>query len=415
MVDGSAPAPSPAVPPTGARWVTLDVLRGVAVMAILLANLPGFALPDPAYSNPIAWGGARSIDRASWFLNEVFVNGRMRGLFSLLFGASTLLILQRADAAGRNGASIHLRRMAVLFLFGLLHLTFIWTGDILAHYALVGVIALGFVGLGTRGLFWTAIAMAGLSMAMGWLECFGLLAAAARDTPQSAALWNLYQAAFGTPAPSQLLPEIAAMRGSWATATAFRLENNGNPLLDLIQIGPDTLGAMLLGMAALKSGFLTGQWSRRAYRRCAAITIPLACGAYAAMALAIMASDYDVRAVALVELFLNIPFRLIGTVGYAALILLLLTPGGWWTTRIAAAGRMAFSNYLATSVVMTFIFYGHGLGQFARWNRADLYLLAPPMWASMLLWSKPWLDRFGQGPLERIWRMATNARLNQAA
>ncbi|WP_322965451.1 DUF418 domain-containing protein [Sphingomonas fuzhouensis] len=407
MTDGPAAASYCATPDPHERLLTLDGLRGVAVMAILLANLPGFALPDPAYSNPMAWGGKRPIDIAVWFLTETFVSGRMRGLFSLLFGASTLLVIDRADAAGLNGASVHLRRMAVLFLLGLIHLTFIWTGDILTHYALVGVVALAFVGLTPRTLCWTAAGLAGLSMLLGGLECFGLMMAATRDTPQMAALWDSYQAAFGTPPAARLAPEIAAMRGPWSVATGFRLENNGNPLLDLIQIGPDTLSVMLLGMAALKSGFLTGSWSRQAYRRWAVFGLGLTIPVYAATAGAVMASGYDVRTVSLVALFLNVPFRLIGTMGYAALILLLLRSGGWWTIRIAAAGRMAFTNYIATSIVMTAIFYGHGLGQFARWNRADLYLLAPAMWALMLLWSKPWLDRFGQGPLERVWRLAS--------
>ncbi|WP_257575538.1 DUF418 domain-containing protein [Sphingomonas sanguinis] len=405
MVDGPAPILTPPAP--GDRLLSLDVLRGVAVMAILLANLPGFALPDPAYSNPIAWGGQRPVDIGVWVLTESFVNGRMRGLFSLLFGASTLLVIERADAAGWNGASFHLRRMAVLFVLGLVHLTFIWTGDILAHYALVGIVALAFVGLTPRALCWSAAAFAGLSMALGSLECVGLFAAVTRSTPQLAALWDGYQMAFGSPSPSSLAPEIAAMRGSWSTATAFRLQNNGNPLIDLVQIGPDTLSAMLLGMAAFKSGFLTGSWSRRAYRRWAVLGLGLTVPVYAAMASGIMASGYDVRAITLVELFLNIPFRLVGTLGYAALILLLTRPGGWWTTRIAAAGRMAFTNYIATSIVMTAIFYGHGLGQFARWDRADLYWLAPMMWGLMLFWSKPWLARFGQGPLERLWRLAS--------
>ncbi|WP_455155964.1 DUF418 domain-containing protein [Sphingomonas zeae] len=406
-----APAPTPApttMPGAGARLLALDVLRGVAVMAILLANLPGFALPDPAYSNPMAWGGQRPIDIVVWFLTETFINGRMRGLFSLLFGASTLLVIQRADAAGGNGASFHLRRMAVLFVLGLVHLTFIWTGDILAHYALVGIVALAFVGLAPKALCWTAAAFAGLSMALGWLECLGLFAAAGRDTPQMAALWDGYQSAFGIPSPASLAPEIAAMRGPWWGATAFRLAHNGNPLLDLVQIGPDTLSAMLLGMAAFKSGFVTGSWSRVAYRRWAVFALGLTIPAYAAMALVVMASGYDVRSVTLVELFLNIPFRLIGTLGYAALILLLMRPDGWWTTRIAAAGRMAFTNYIATSIVMTTIFYGHGLGQFAFWHRAQLYVLAPIMWGLMLLWSKPWLARFDHGPLERIWRLASH-------
>lgn len=377
-------------------------------MAILLANLPGFALPDPAYSNPLAWGGTRGGDLLAWFLTEIFVNGRMRGLFSLLFGASMLLMLTRADEAGRNGASLHLRRMAVLFLFGMAHRTFIWTGDILAHYALVGVVALAFVGLGARALVGTAIAMAGLAMAMGALECVGLFEAAARHTPQQVVLWDLYQDAFGTPPIARLMPEIQAMRGSWAAATAFRIAHNGNPLFELIQIGPDTLSAMLLGMAALKSGFLTGQWPHRVYRRWAIGGLGVSLLAYGMMAMVTMISGFDVRMVALVELCLTIPFRLIGTLGYAALVLLLLRPGSWWTTRIAAAGRMAFTNYLGTSVLMTLVFYGHGLGQFSQWHRASLYILVIPVWALMMLWSKPWLDRFGQGPLERLWRLAAD-------
>ncbi|KAK0348642.1 hypothetical protein LTR94_036365, partial [Friedmanniomyces endolithicus] len=95
--------------------------------------------------------------------------------------------------------------------------------------------------------------MVGLSMALGALECIGLFAASAHDTPQAVALWDAYQAAFGTPGGAVLKPEITAMRGSWADATRFRLANNGNPLFDLISIGPETLSAMLLGMAALRS------------------------------------------------------------------------------------------------------------------------------------------------------------------
>ncbi|WP_312487180.1 DUF418 domain-containing protein [Sphingomonas sp.] len=410
MID-HPPSP-PVLPGDRGRLLTLDALRGVAVMAILLANMPGFALPDPAYSNPRAWGGDRAIDIAVWALTEIFVNGRMRGLFSLLFGGSMLLILQRAEDAGENGATLHLRRMAVLFVLGMIHLSFIWTGDILAHYALVGTIALGFVDMSARRLLVLAVVLTGFSMALGALDCLGLFAAAARDTPQAVALWNAYQAAFGMPGPAVLMPEIIAMRGSWSDGTAFRLANNGNPLLDLISIGPETLSAMLLGMAALRSGFLTGQWSRSTYRRCAALGLGISLPAYAAMAATVMASGYDVRAVALTQLFLQAPVRLIGTIGYAALVLLLVRPGGWWTTRIAAAGRMAFTNYIATSVVMTFVSYGHGLGQFAQWHRATIYLLIPVAWALMLAWSKPWLDRFGQGPLERLWRVTARTSLS---
>ena len=80
-------------------------------------------------------------------------------------------------------------------------------------------------------------------------------------------------------------------------------------------------------------------------------------------------------------------------------------------SRVAAAGRMAFSNYLGTSIAMTTIFYGYGLGLFGDVGRWALYLVCIGMWAVMLLWSKPWLDRFRYGPLEWLWRSLARGKL----
>ena len=80
-------------------------------------------------------------------------------------------------------------------------------------------------------------------------------------------------------------------------------------------------------------------------------------------------------------------------------------------SRLAAAGRMAFTNYLATSIVMTTIFYGYGLGLFGSVGRLPLYLFCFGMWAAMLLWSKPWLERYHYGPLEWLWRSLSRWRV----
>ena len=109
------------------RIAALDVMRGVAVMGILLANLPAFALPEAAYFSPLAAGGDGPAERAAWLANFVFVEGRMRGLFSFLFGASLVLIAERARAAGENDAAVHLRRMAAL--------RWAWTGGAAAPVA----------------------------------------------------------------------------------------------------------------------------------------------------------------------------------------------------------------------------------------------------------------------------------------
>jgi uncharacterized protein len=90
--------------------------------------------------------------------------------------------------------------------------------------------------------------------------------------------------------------------------------------------------------------------------------------------------------------------------GWACLILLLARPGGALTLRIAAAGRMAFTNYLVTSLICTTLFYGYGLGWFGHLSRAELYLVVLAIWALMLLWSRPWLARFRYGPFEWLWR-----------
>jgi uncharacterized protein len=101
-----------------------------------------------------------------------------------------------------------------------------------------------------------------------------------------------------------------------------------------------------------------------------------------------------------------IPFDVVATVGWAALIMLLIRTAASdaMRARLAATGRMAFTNYLATSIVMTTIFYGYGFGLFGGVSRAALYLFCLGMWAAMLLWSKPWLDRFHYGPFEWLWR-----------
>ncbi|UVO49780.1 DUF418 domain-containing protein [Sphingomonas sp. SUN019] len=388
------------------RIATLDFLRGLAVMGILLANLPAFGLPEAAYFSPLAWGGSDGLDRAVWFVNFVAVEGKMRGLFSLLFGASMLLVI---DRAGDRAAPVHFARMAVLFALGCLHLYLIWWGDILAHYALVGAAAFLFVRLGTRWLVALALMFTLADMLLGAGGAVALFDSAGRATPQAREVWNAFAASFGVPPRADLLAEIAAFRGSFADALAWRWNHAMSPFAFALVLGPQTLGAMLLGMAGYRSGFLTGAWSRAAYRRTALICLGIALPAYAALGLDTIAHGFDQRRVYLASIVITAPFRLLATVGYAALFILLLRPGGAITARIVAVGRAAFTNYLGTSVLMLLLFTG--LHQFARLSRAELYLVAPAVWTVMLLWSKPWLDRFAYGPLEWLWRSVARAEV----
>ena len=373
-------------------------------MGILLANIPAFAFPEPAYFSPVGWGGTGLKEIAVWLANFVFVEGRMRGLFSFLFGASMLLVIERAQASGESAARVHFSRMAVLFVLGMAHMYLIWWGDILAHYALVGAIAFLFVRLRAEQLM--AAALTTLVLALLWASGgqFALIESAARDTPEAVAVWDSFASNFGLPPRDRLLSEIAAMQGSWAGQVAWRWDHNSGAVSFLKTVGLETLAAMLFGMWAYRSGFITGSWDRSRYRRIAIVCLAVSWTAYLLLGLNTIAQGFDQRWVYFASIVATVPFRIVGTFGYAALVILAIRHGGWLTERIAAVGRAAFTNYLGTSILVTAIFYGWGLGQFARWDRATIYVVPPLIWIIMLLWSKPWLDRYRYGPLEWLWR-----------
>ena len=136
----------------------------------------------------------------------------------------------------------------------------------------------------------------------------------------------------------------------------------------------------------------------------AVVCVGLGWVAYAAIATVELGHGFDPRYVLLAWITLATPVRPLLILGYAALIIVLARPGGWLTSRIAAAGRTAFSNYIGTSLVCTTLFYGYGVGLFGYLTRAQLYIVVALVWIGMLGWSKPWLDRFRYGPLEWLWR-----------
>jgi uncharacterized protein len=394
----------------GARFATLDIIRGIAVMGILVANMPGFGLPGAAYFSPMAWGGTGPAEIAAWATTFVLIEGKMRGLFTFLFGASMLLVIERAEASGRSPAQAHYARTAVLLAIGLAHLYLIWWGDILAHYAMVGAIAFLFRKLSARDLLiWGLLALTVtlLSSGMGWMA---LLDSAARDTPQAVETWNNFARSFGVPPREWMDTEIAAYRGAWEANVAWRYQHE-DPLGFLMAVGPETLSAMLLGMAAFRSGFLTGAWTPARYRDWAIVCLSLAWGAYALLAAVTYIQGFDQRCVFFGSIVASVPFRILGVVGYAALFIWLVRPESWLGQRLAAVGRAAFTNYLGTSILVTAIFYGWGFGQFAEWSRAQLYIVPPLVWVIMLAWSKPWLDRYRYGPLEWLWRSISRWQL----
>lgn len=397
---------------TGAtRYESLDAIRGVAVMGILAMNIVAFALPMSAYFNPAAGGAPSGADLATWTFNFIFVDSKMRGMFSMLFGASTLLVIQSAEAGGRSPLAVHYLRMLWLGVFGLAHFYFLWFGDILSLYAACGLLLYFFRNASIRALLlWAAgflivalllIGSVWLSMAM--LEGGQLTPGAAKGAQEQLAEFN---AMMGPNSPAYV-DEVRHYLGSYGTIIGQRIGRDAlEPLVQLMLFLWETMALMLVGMALFKSRMLTGDWSAPRYAKWAGLCFLLSVPPLAFLAWHTIDSGFDTVAVFGSALVFSTPFDFLMTVGWAAIIMLLIqtAAGDNARARLAATGRMAFTNYLTTTIVMTTIFYGYGLGLFGSVSRAALYLFCFGMWAAMLLWSKPWLDRFQYGPLEWLWR-----------
>jgi uncharacterized protein len=397
------------------RYHTLDVIRGVAVMGILSVNIVAFAMIEAAYFNPTAYGGWHGADFAVWATNMVVVDGKLRTLFSMLFGASTLLVIERAEAAGLSGPQVHMRRMVVLMLFGILHYYLIWFGDILTAYAVGGMIAFLFRKKPARRLLWTGAAFLALSMLVFTMFMVSqhqadVVAHAPGATRAAIREWNEGLGTF-FPSATMIAEDRALHLGSWLQLVAHNFAEWHKIIPGVVVFMPDTVGLMLIGMAAYKSGFLTGQWEDSAYRRVAAIAIPVGLAAGGAIVAYDVSVNFYIIGIFSAFMILATPFITVMALGYAALIILLSRGQGWLSRRFAAVGRAAFTNYLGTSILMTFVFYGWGLGLYGQLSRAEAWLFAPLVWLLMLAWSKPWLDRFNYGPFEWAWRSLSRGKL----
>jgi len=399
-----------AVTDPGQRIATLDIVRGVAVMGILAMNIVAFAMPFAAYANPTAYGSEAPIDFASYAFNFVLIDGKMRGLFSFLFGASMLLVIQKAEAKGENPASVHFRRQLWLMLFGALHFYFIWFGDILFGYALIGMVAWFFRRLPPRKLIIWGVLLVLVEFAImsGMAASANSLAQAVAQpgaSAESLRSWNEMTEFVRVPTPAELQQQMGLILGPWWELAQNQLTKHlFDPLIFSLMFGPETLAYMLFGMAALKSGYLTGQWGDAQYQRAAIRGFAIAIPIYLALVLLIFRNQFGVPAIFAYGFAATVLIRPIMVAAVAALVILLTRSGGWLTQRIAAAGRAAFTNYLGTSILMTGLFYGWGLGLFGELSRAQLWLVVIAMWVLMLAWSKPWLDRFQYGPFEWLWR-----------
>jgi uncharacterized protein len=394
----------------------LDVLRGVAVMGILVMNINNWGLGRPGYWNAAAIGGAEGLNLAVWWFDTVFAADKMRSLFSIMFGASTLLVIQRAAAKGESRAKVHYARMIALLVLGYAHYAFIWRSDILVPYACCGLLLFLYADLSARALwlwaaifFAAAIVPAALFMVPPGLAGYGYMASPPADLLalfRELDLWN-------GPNSPQTAMDLALHRSGYGELFRSRISEPFNGVSMLQYAGAETVSLMLIGIALFKQGLLTGEWTVTRYRRWAVVGIGSGLVANIILAFWQYREGFAGYPVFTSHVLFSMPFDFAMAVGYAALVMAWVKSNGpaRLLDRLAAVGRMAFTNYLMTSIVMTTIFYGYGLGLTGRLERAELFLLVLAMWGLMLAWSKPWLDRYQYGPFEWLWRSLSRLRL----
>lgn len=397
------------------RIRTLDLIRGVAVLGILAINIASFAAPTSASFSPNLPASGSAADNWAFAFNLLFFEGKMRALFSILFGASLLLFIERREEQGRDGAGLQVRRLWWLALIGWLHFALLWDGDVLFIYACIGLGALYMRSTPPGQLF--ALAM---PVFLIW-QVWGI----ANWAPSALQEQRVAEGTASGKERGDYAMFVAEKRradqtdmvntlGSYTDEVAARQSAHpAYPLALLATIWGETLTYVMIGMALFGSGFFAGAWPRRWLTLLAVGATGL--GLIGTLAFTAWAHPRGYPELAMqmaISYLLSIP-HLLTALGYAALLVLcaprLLKT--WLGGRLEAAGRMAFSNYLGTSLLMTALFNGWGLGLFGRYGAAAQWLFVLLGWCLMLAWSKPWLARYRQGPLEWLWRSLTEWRM----
>ena len=410
----------------GDRIEALDVLRGFALLGILLLNIIGFGLPFVSYLTPAADGATSGVNFGVYVTVDVFFEGALRALFSMLFGAGVCLF-----AAGR-GAGPYYRRQLLLLLFGLFDaFVLLWSGDILVPYALAGLILYLARNWRPRSLYiasgvvftYLALLYCVVLVSFGFLqnevgEIQARVAAGETVAPSERALLAQYaDMAFTVhPPPEEIAREVASWRGTYAesfAANAAGLLGTTYPTNLPVVVFWDALAGMLLGMALFRAGILQAQRSARFYGVLAVAGLTVGLAVNVAEVGLRSGTGFDAQWLPSFSSPLYDVGRIAMGLGYLGLIMLACQRGLWAATRraLAAVGRMALTNYLMQSLICLFVFHEIGLGWWNELERYQLYFVVAAVWAFQVAFSVAWMRRYRFGPMEWLWRALTYGRL----
>lgn len=407
----------------GERIDTLDIARGIALFGIFMVNIQLMTKPlaylwtgDPAAEGPAAAG--------FHYVTRVMFESKSYPLFSMLFGMGMALMLDRARAAGRPFVAPYLRRTAQLLMVGLVHALLIWYGDILVYYASFAVVVMWFAGLSTRVLLSVAGGLLGLASL--WIVGVSLLGGllGGGEVPEATSVttfsgfWEALsqgQLKGGPVDPAWAAAEVDANKnGPFLHAVAMRAINWGSGTVFWFLFSGTFLhvpAMFFLGAAIMRSGVLTNpesSWPKRFVHIGLFVGVP---GSAVAVAMSELTGEDSIWfGLSGALTFVVGPCVSIGYLGVASWLALRLR-SALVVRSIAAAGRMAMTNYLGQSIIVAALAQHWGLGWYDEVSRVGMVGIVAVIYAGQLVFSSLWLSRFTMGPLEYLWRCGTYFRL----
>jgi len=423
-VSSSVPVHGNGLEPIAAneRFVSIDVLRGVAVLGILVMNIYAFAMPFVAYNNPLAMGGLEAHNLGTWFFTHILFDQKFLSIFAMLFGAGLVVMSTRAESRGTKFGRIYYRRQFWLMLIGAIHGYFIWWGDILFSYAAVGMLVYLFRNRQPRTLIIVAICFLPVALLLNFgmgknfdavieevVKIEELQASGTElDDEQKKVLekWEDSRK-FMAPTDEDLQADLDVYRGSYPEIVKHRA-----PGVLMFQVfvtlfmGIWRFGAlMMIGMALMKLGVFSGERSESFYRKM------MLAGYVIGLPLTIFSAS-DLYAHQFNPLYI---MRLGGIANYWGSVIvafghmLVVKTGALQRlmARFEAVGRMALTNYLMHSVILTTVFYGYGFGLYGSIPRFWQMWFVVAVIGLQLTLSPWWLNRYRFGPVEWLWRSFT--------
>ena len=385
-----------------ARIDAIDVLRGVALLGILLMNVQSFAMPQAAYFNPTVYGDLEGANLYAWVAGRMLADQKFMTIFSMLFGAGIVLMAGRAEARG-DARRVHYRRMGWLLVIGLLHAHLLWPGDILFLYAMCGMLVYPLRRQPPGRLL--ALGAGLLAVGSAYSVASGVSFPHWPEDERAAFTADVWQ-----PSAAAIGAELAAWRGGWLdqqpvrSAGAFEFETSILAAWGVWRAG----GLMLIGMALFRYGVFGAQRSSRFYAALIAVAVAVGLPLQAYGIALDFARGWPVWSFFVGAQLIYWPSIAV-SLGYVGVVMLVCRRAALrrLTRPLAAVGRTALTNYLLQTILCTTIFYGHGLGWFGSVDRAGQIGVVAAVWAVQLAASSLWLRRFRFGPAEWAWRWLT--------